>query len=168
MSDLSAALARTRTFVLDVDGVLTDGTILVSENGDLLRRMHIQDGYALQAAVRAGYRVCVITGGSSDGVRKRLARLGVVDFYSGVRDKTEVLVAYAERHGLDLAEALYVGDDLPDLGPMRRVGLACAPANARPEVIAEAHYVSPLSGGEACVRDLIERVLKLNGQWPAA
>ena len=166
MPDLTAAFARTRAFVLDVDGVLTDGTVAVSENGDLLRRMHIQDGYALQTAIRAGYRVCVITGGRSEGVRLRLARLGVVDYYSGVNDKTEVLVAYAERHGLDLAEALYVGDDLPDVGPMRRVGLACAPANARPEAMAAADYVSALGGGEACVRDLVERVLKLNGHWP--
>ena len=167
MPDLTDAFRATRAFVFDVDGVFTDGTIQVSENGDLLRTMHIHDGFAVKTAAEAGYRVCVITGGGSAGVRERFARLGVVDYYSGVLDKTEVLEAYAERHGIALVQALYMGDDLPDVGPMTRVGLACAPADARPEALAVAQYISPLSGGRGCVRDVIERVLKLNGHWPS-
>ena len=168
MADLARSFQAVTAFVFDVDGVFTDGTIQASEAGDLLRTMHIHDGFALKTAFQAGYRVCVITGGSSAGVRKRFSALGILDYYSGVIDKTEVLEAYAQRHAVDLSTALYMGDDLPDVGPMRCVGLACAPADARPEALAVAQYVSPLAGGQGCVRDVIERVLKLNGQWPAA
>ena len=129
--------------------------------------MHIHDGYAVKAASLAGYRICVITGGNSAGVRKRFAALGIHDYYSGVQDKSEVLRAYAERHAFDLATALYMGDDVPDVGPMRAVGLACAPADARPEALSAAHYISRLAGGNGCVRDVVERVLMLNGHWPA-
>lgn len=166
MPDLSDAFRAVSAFVFDVDGVFTDGSIQVSENGDLLRTMHIHDGFAVKEARLAGYRVAIITGGSSAGVAKRFRDLGIADVYSGVQDKTEVLMAYAKRHGIPLAEVLYLGDDLPDLAPMRRVGLACAPADARPEAVAAAKYVSPHRGGAGCVRDVIERVLKLNGHWP--
>lgn len=167
MTDLNASFRRTTTFFFDVDGVFTDGSIQVSEEGHLLRTMSIRDGFAVKTAIQAGYRVCVITGGSSAGVGKRFAALGVLDVYSGVGDKVEVLGAYAQRHGVELARALYIGDDLPDVGPMRRVGLACAPADAAPEVLAVAHFVSARAGGGGCVRDVVERVLRLNGHWPA-
>lgn len=166
MNDPSASFRTTKTFFFDVDGVFTDGTIQVSEDGHLLRTMSIRDGYSVKVAVEAGYRVCVITGGSSAGVAKRFSGLGVGDVYSGVRDKAKVLEAYARRHGIDLARALYLGDDLPDVAPMRLVGLPCAPADAAAEVLQVANYISPQTGGEGCVRDVVERVLKLNGHWP--
>ena len=166
MSEPPSLFRAITTFVLDVDGVLTDGTIQVNESGDLLRTMSIVDGFALKSALRAGYRIAVITGGDSAGVRRRFAKLGLVDYYSGVVDKAEVLAAYAERHAVDLSRALYMADDLPDVPPMQYVGLPCAPADARPEVLAVARYVSPHRGGAGCVRDVIERVMKLNGQWP--
>ena len=168
MPDPLSSFRDVRAFVFDVDGVFTDGTIQVTEAGELLRTMHIHDGLAVKIALEAGYRVCIITGGSSAGVGKRFAALGVADVYSGVTDKTEVLEAYAVRHGVALGSVLYMGDDLPDLGPMRCAGLACAPADARPEALAAAQYVSPRDGGAGCVRDVVERVLKLNGRWPAA
>lgn len=168
MPDIFAAFARIRTFAFDVDGVMTDARVRVTSTGELLREMNIRDGYALQLAVKCGYRVVVITGGTSEGVRLRLARLGVVDYYSGVHEKIVVLEAYLDRHGLAAADTLYLGDDLPDLGPMQLVGLPCAPADAAPEVLAEAAYISPERGGAGCVRDVIERVLKLNQDWPSA
>ncbi len=168
MKDIFAAFANIKTFAFDVDGVMTDSRVLVSENGELLRHMSIRDGYALQFAIKAGYRIVVITGGASNGVRERLARLGVVDYYSGVHDKAVVLHAYLDRHGLQADQTLYLGDDIPDLSAMAIVGLACAPADAAPEVLAKADYVSPLKGGEGCVRDVIERVLKLNQEWQVA
>ncbi len=168
MDNPLAAFANTEVLVFDVDGVMTDGNVLVSEAGELLRSVSIRDGFALQLAVRRGLRVGVITGGSSDGVRLRLAGLGIADYYSGVRDKAQVLRAYLERHGLEPATCLYMGDDLPDLPAMRLVGLPCAPADAAPEVLAQAAYVSPLPGGAGCVRDVVERVLKLRSRWAGA
>ena len=162
------AFARVTCFAFDVDGVMTDARVRVTESGELLREMSIRDGYALKYAVERGYRVVVLTGGRSEGVRRRLAGLGVADYYSGLTEKSATLVAYAERHQLDLGQVLYMGDDLPDLGPMQRCGLPCAPRDAVAEVLAAAAYVSPYSGGGGCVRDVIERTLKLRGDWAVA
>ena len=166
MAGVFDAFRAIRAFAFDVDGVMTDGRLHVTETGELLREMSVRDGYALQLAIRLGYRVVVITGGASEGVRLRLARLGVEDYYSGVEDKAEVLHAYIARHSLTAQHVLYMGDDLPDLAPMQLCGLACAPEDATPEVLAQAAYVSPHAGGRGCVRDVIERVLKLNQHWP--
>ena len=157
--------ARVRAIVLDVDGVLTGAHVLATEGGELVRALSIRDGYAIKRALRAGLRVAIITGGRSEGVRKRFAALGVDDYYSGVQDKAPVLRAYAERHGVALADVLYAGDDLPDLGPLRICGIACAPADACAEVLAEADYVSPRRGGEHCGRDIVEQVLRAQGKW---
>lgn len=154
-----------RTFVFDVDGVMTDGTVLVYETGEQVRRMSTRDGYSLQLAVKKGYRVLVISGGSSEGVRQRLEYLGIRDVYLKVHDKVTVLTEYARRFGLDEKDMLYMGDDIPDYGPMQYVGLACAPADAAPEIRHIAAYISSFNGGQGCVRDVIEKVLKLNGHW---
>jgi len=160
--------SKIKAFVFDVDGVMTAGTVLVSEAGDLLRTVSIRDGYAVQLAIKLGYRVAIITGGASAGVQKRFAKLGVTDYYSGVQSKKEVYLAYLERHGLQSDEVLYMGDDIPDYEVMKLAGLAAAPADACPEILSVSHYVSSQSGGNGCVRDVIERVLKLNGSWPVA
>ena len=154
-----------RTFVFDVDGVMTDGTVLVYETGEQVRRMSTRDGYSLQLAVKKGYRVLVISGGSSEGVRQRLEYLGIRDVYLKVHDKVTVLTEYARRFGLDEKDMLYMGDDIPDYGAMQYVGLACAPADAAPEIRHIAAYISSFNGGQGCVRDVIEKVLKLNGHW---
>ena len=154
-----------RTFVFDVDGVMTDGSVLVYETGEQVRRMSTRDGYSLQLAVKKGYRVVVISGGSSEGVRKRLEYLGIKDIYLNVHDKVKVLDEYAKEHGLDEKDMLYMGDDIPDHGAMQHVGLACAPADAAPEIRHMAAYISSFNGGQGCVRDVIEKVLKLNGHW---
>jgi 3-deoxy-D-manno-octulosonate 8-phosphate phosphatase (KDO 8-P phosphatase) len=154
-----------RTFVFDVDGVMTDGSVLVYETGEQVRRMSTRDGYSLQLAVKKGYRVLVISGGSSEGVRQRLEYLGIRDVYLKVHDKVTVLTEYARRFGLDEKDMLYMGDDIPDYGAMQYVGLACAPADAAPEIRHIAAYISSFNGGQGCVRDVIEKVLKLNGHW---
>lgn len=154
-----------RTFVFDVDGVMTDGSVLVFETGEQVRRMNTRDGYCLQLAVKKGYRVVVISGGTSEGVRQRLQYLGIKDIFLNVHDKVALLVRYAKDHGLDEKDMLYMGDDIPDYAAMQHVGLACAPSDAAPEIRHIAAYISSFAGGQGCVRDVVEKVLKLNGQW---
>jgi 3-deoxy-D-manno-octulosonate 8-phosphate phosphatase (KDO 8-P phosphatase) len=153
------------TFIFDVDGVLTNSQVLVMEDGKLLRQMSIRDGYALKLAVKTGYNVCVITGGKSEGVKTRLQNLGVRDIYTGISDKLEAYEEYIYAYELDEGKILYMGDDLPDYAVMRRVGMATCPQNAAHELFDIATYVSPQNGGEGCARDVIEKVLKLNGDW---
>jgi len=154
-----------RTFVFDVDGVMTDGSVGVFESGEQVRRMSTRDGYSLQLAVKKGYRVIVVSGALSEGVRQRLHYLGITDIFLDIHDKAEVLRQYARDHALDAKDMLYMGDDIPDLQPMQYVGLACAPADAAPEIRHIAAYISSFNGGQGCVRDVIEKVLKLNGHW---
>lgn len=153
------------TFVFDVDGVLTDGTVLVMENGLQARRMHIKDGFALQMAHKNGYRVKVISGGNSPEVKDRLEKLGVKEVHMSVLDKAAHLSAYIKKHNLKKEEVLYMGDDLPDIPAMQVAGLPCCPADAVAEVKAACKYVSHLGGGQACVREVIEKVLKLHDKW---
>jgi len=156
---------KIKAFVLDVDGVLTDGTLLLLEDGQMARRMNIKDGYALQLAVKKGYHILVISGGSSDAVKLRLQKLGVVEVNMNVPDKKIVLLKYMTTYSLEKEQVLYMGDDIPDLLPMQMAGLACCPADAVPEIKNIAHYISVNNGGFGCVRDVIEKVLKLNGHW---
>lgn len=153
------------TFVFDVDGVLTDGTVLVLESGLQARRMNIKDGFALQMAQQNGYRVKIISGGNSPEVKDRLEKLGVKDVDMAVMDKQQLLLQYMAANELKKEEVLYMGDDLPDLPAMQVVGLACCPADAVSEIKDMANYISPFNGGLACVRDVIEKVLKIKGQW---
>jgi 3-deoxy-D-manno-octulosonate 8-phosphate phosphatase (KDO 8-P phosphatase) len=154
-----------RTFVFDVDGVMTDGSVLVFANGEQVRRMNTRDGYSLQLALKKGYRILVISGGSDEGVRQRLLYLGIHDIYLNIHNKVAVLEEYARTHQLDEKDMLYMGDDIPDYGPMQYVGLACAPSDAAAEIRHIAAYISSFGGGQGCVRDVIEKVLKLNGHW---
>ncbi len=154
-----------RAFVFDIDGVLTDGMLLVPEQGELLRMMNIKDGYALQLAVKKGYHVWVISGGKSTAAQGRLARLGVSEVYIQVNNKTALLLDLVQRHGLKQEEVLYMGDDMPDIAPMQACGLACCPADAAVDVKQMATYISPLAGGKGCARDVIEKVLKIRGDW---
>jgi 3-deoxy-D-manno-octulosonate 8-phosphate phosphatase (KDO 8-P phosphatase) len=154
-----------KTFIFDVDGVLTNSQLLVTEAGELLRFMNVRDGYAIKKAVRAGYRVCIITGGASEGVVKRLEGLEVNDIFWGVSDKVEVFLSYVRSNQLETGAILYMGDDLPDYEVMRLVGLPACPADAAQEILEVAQYISPKKGGEGAVRDVIEKVLKLNDEW---
>lgn len=154
-----------RTFVLDVDGVLTDGTLQLLPGGEMSRKMNIKDGYAMQLAVKKGYRVVVISGGKSESVVSRLQGLGIKDIYTGVLDKKEKLQDYVFELDLRWEEILYMGDDIPDYQPMQLVGLPTCPADAAPEIKSISKYISPLPGGHGCVREVMEKVLKLNGHW---
>ena len=155
------------TFVFDIDGVLTDGTIFVFDTGEQVRRMNIKDGYALQLAVKMGYRIIAISGADSEAARLRLNKLGVADVFTKVGNKKEKLGDYIREHKLKWKEILFMGDDMPDHDVMQYVGLSCAPLDAVPEIKHIAKYISPKKGGHGCVRDVIEKVLKLNNHWHA-
>jgi len=153
------------TFVFDVDGVLTDGTLFVFDDGQFVRRMNIKDGFALQLAVKKGYRVAIISGGTSDAVTQRLNKLGIQDVFMQVTDKKAKLTAYAQQYNLKWHEVLFMGDDIPDYEVMKQVGVPCAPADAAMEIRQIAKYIAQLPGGQGCVREVIEKVLKLNNNW---
>ncbi len=153
------------TFVFDVDGVFTDGTLLITTEGEMLRKMSVKDGYALKTALTKGYNVCIISGGTNEGVRNRLKGLGVSDIYLGAHHKEEPLKEYLDSNGIDPRNVLYMGDDLPDIPPMLSVGLPTCPQDAVPEVKAASKYISHKVGGDECVRDVIEQVLKVRGDW---
>ncbi|WP_118976110.1 KdsC family phosphatase [Taibaiella koreensis] len=154
-----------KVFVFDIDGVLTDGMLHVQEDGELLRRMNIKDGYALQLAIKKGYKVWVISGGKTQAVRNRLDKLGVTEVHVAIDDKTSLLRRLIEAGGYQAAELLYMGDDMPDKASMLLCGLRTCPADAVSDIKQIAHYISPLKGGAGCARDVIEKVLKINGHW---
>lgn len=153
------------TFVLDVDGVLTDGTIHVTQNGEMLRNMNIRDGYAMKAAVENGYNVCIISGGKNDGVRIRLNNLGIKEVHLGVHDKVVILQEYLKNYNIDPSQVLYMGDDIPDYWVMQQVGLPSCPQDAVPEIKSVSRYISHKLGGQGAVRDVIEQVMKVQGKW---
>lgn len=153
------------TFVFDVDGVLTDGTVTIFPNGELVRKMNTKDGYALKTAIDKGYRVCIISGGTNEGVRSRLQGLGVKDIYLGAHNKIDQLEEYVTSNNIELKEVLYMGDDIPDLQVMQQVALAACPKDAVPEIQEIARYISQKKGGQGCVRDVIEQVLKVQDKW---
>lgn len=158
-------LHHVKSFVFDMDGVLTDGNIIVLENGQMARTMSTRDGYALQHAVKNGYKVGVISGGKSEPAKNRLEKLGVHDIYIGITDKVEALREFMRIHDLKYENILYMGDDMPDYEVMRLCGIPCCPKGAAPEIKELSVYVSDKKGGEGCVRDVIEQVMKVQGKW---
>lgn len=149
-----------------MDGVLTDGNLLIDNENNWLRKMNIRDGYALQLAVQSGYEILVISGSNSSPVLKRLNRLGVTGVFMKVTQKEEFLKKYVDERKLSIDELLFMGDDIPDYYCMKMAGIAACPADASFEIKEIASYISPFKGGEGCVRDVIEKVLKLNNKWP--
>ena len=154
-----------RLFVFDVDGVLTDGTILITGDGNYIRKMNVKDGYALQLAKKKGYAIMIISGSDAPAVQERMKKLGITDVHMKVTDKLHYLEEYMNTNKYERSQVLFMGDDMPDLEAMAYAGLACCPADAVPEAKAAATYISPYKGGETCVRDVIEKVLKLNNHW---
>ncbi|WBL23649.1 KdsC family phosphatase [Zunongwangia sp. HRR-M8] len=153
------------TFVFDVDGVLTDASVHVTTDGQLLRSMNIKDGYALKQAIKSGYTVCIISGGKNEGVRIRLRDLGITDIYLGITDKVEQLDEFFDIYNIKPENVLYMGDDIPDMYPMKLIGLPTCPQDAVPEVKEVSKYISHKKGGKGCVRDVIEQVMKVQGKW---
>ena len=156
---------KVTTFIFDIDGVLTDGTVLVLRDGLQARQMHVKDGFGLQMAMKNGYNVFVISGGISEESKQRLQYLGLKEIHIGISDKTSFVAELLTNKKIKWEEVLYMGDDLPDMPLMKKVGLSCCPADAVSEVKSLAKYISPINGGWGCVRDVIEKVLKVNGHW---
>lgn len=158
-------LKHITSFVIDIDGVLTDATVLVTESGEQLRRFNVRDGYALQLAIKKGYKICIISGGKSQSVVFRLKGLGITDIHLGIEEKLEVYNSFIAAHNLKPEQVLYMGDDIPDIAVMRIAGVGVCPVDAVEEVKQVSQYISPKEGGHGCVRDVIEKVLKIQGNW---
>ncbi len=153
------------TFIFDIDGVLTDSSVHVSQNGEMLRIMNIRDGFAMKAAIESGYNLCIISGGSNDGVRIRIQNLGIKDIYLGSSDKVKTFQEYAEMYNINPEQVLYMGDDIPDYHVMKLVGLPTCPQDAVAEIKAISKYISHKNGGKGAVREIIEQVMKVQGKW---
>ena len=154
-----------KAFIFDVDGVLTDSSVLVTSEGEMLRKMSTRDGFALKTAVDAGFLVCIISGGKNEGVRKRLAGLGVKEISLGAHDKVVHLNELFEKYQLKTENVVYMGDDIPDYPVMKGIGLPCCPQDAVPEIKGISKYISHKKGGKGAARDVIEQVLKVQGKW---
>lgn len=165
MSSIDYDLARIKAFAFDVDGVLSPSTIPLGNDGMPCRMVNIKDGYALQLAVKRGFKIAIITGGTSQAVERRFRALGITDIFQGASMKLPVLKEWMERQWLDPKEVIYMGDDIPDLQALRHVELSCAPADAAAEVRMTARYISRFTGGYGCVRDVVEQVLKAHNLW---
>ena len=168
MNEDKALLSKITTFIFDYDGVMTDGTVYMDSNGDPLRTSNVKDGYALQLASKLGYHVAVISGAIVTNITKRLNSLGVKDVFTGAADKVEVLVEYMQQCQLSPEQIAFMGDDIPDLTVMQKVGVPACPADAAEEVKAISRFISDRKGGCGCVRDLIEQTLKVQGKWLSA
>ncbi len=158
-------LTKIKGLAFDVDGVLATNKVLLFSGEDFPRTANIKDGYAMQLAVKRGFQLAIITGGRSEAVRTRYETLGVQSIYMGSAVKIDQFEDWLLCSGLKPEEVLYMGDDIPDYEVMQACGLPCAPADADPEIKQIARYISDKSGGEGCVRDVIEQVLKAHGLW---
>jgi 3-deoxy-D-manno-octulosonate 8-phosphate phosphatase (KDO 8-P phosphatase) len=153
------------TFVFDYDGVFTDGKVLLTNDDEPIRAINTKDTYALQIARKMGLNVVIITGGKSKSLELVLNRLGVTDIYMRAHNKTETLKEHLEKEGIKLENVLYMGDDIPDYQSMQGVKLPCCPLDAAEEIRTISKYISHKKGGEGCVRDVIEQVMKVKGKW---
>lgn len=160
-----AEFKKITTFIFDIDGVLTDSTVLLLDGGLQSRRMNIKDGLGLQMAIKNGFSVMAISGSFSEPVTHRLQKLGIGDVYMSVLNKKNFVDEHRSKNNLQWDEILYMADDLPDLALMKMVGLPCCPADAVPEILELSKYISPVNGGFGCVRDVIEKVLRVQDKW---
>ena len=168
MSNFKVKLNKIKAFVFDVDGVFTDGLVIATENGDLLRSHNAKDGYALRVAVLQHFPVAIITGGSSESIPKRFVQIGVdiSDIYLKSHNKIPDFYDFCSKHNIKPEEVLFMGDDIPDTGILKICGISTCPADAVTEVKEICEYISIYSGGKGCVRDVIEQTLKIQGKWP--
>ena len=158
-------LKKIKAIIFDIDGVLSSETITLSADGVPLRTVNIKDGYAIQLAMKLGLRIVILTGANTPSVRVRYEGLGVEDIYLGCAVKIETYDAFLAKYGLTDEEVMYMGDDIPDLEIMRRVGCPVCPKDACAEIKAISTYVSDIEGGRGCGRDVIEQVLRAQGKW---
>lgn len=165
MGNFKEDIARVKAFVLDVDGVMTDGGIMVLPDGDFARKFNIKDGFAISYAKKKGYVFAIITGGRGKCLELRIEMLGIEHSYVSCLDKLGALNNFLSVTGLAPDEVMYMGDDIPDVDPMMNIGVPVCPADACPEVLNAARYISAYKGGEGCVRDVVEQVLRARGDW---
>ncbi|MBK85770.1 MAG: 3-deoxy-D-manno-octulosonate 8-phosphate phosphatase [Flavobacteriaceae bacterium] len=158
-------LKNINTLIFDVDGVLTDSSVFVTTEGEMLRTMNTRDGFALKSAVDSGLNVCIISGGTNEGVRRRLKSLGLKNIILGAHNKLKNLKLLIKELDVNSDKIMYMGDDIPDIPAMLEVGLPCCPQDAAPEVKAISLYISHLNGGQGVARDIIEQILKIQGHW---
>jgi len=165
MTNFKEDLTKVKAFVFDIDGVLSLQTISLNSFGVPNRTVNLRDGYAVQLAVKKGYLVAIISGSNSKEYLRRLKQLGVKDVYLNSRSKLEHFNTFLRKHGLDKNDVLFMGDDIPDYEVMKVAGVPVCPADADSEIKQVALYVSDKRGGEGCVRDVIEQVLRLHNKW---
>ncbi len=165
MLNFKQKLNKITTLIFDVDGVFTDGKILVMENGEVVRNMYSKDGYAVHLAVKKKYNIVIISGGNNRAVKSILQKSGVEHVFINQHDKLQCYKDFIYTHDIKEEEVLYMGDDLPDYEVMSRVGVAACPNNSAPEIKSICSYISPMNGGEGCVRDIIEQVMRVQGTW---
>ncbi|WP_298764763.1 HAD family hydrolase [uncultured Polaribacter sp.] len=158
-------LPKINTFIFDVDGVLTNGMLTIMPDGELVRHMNVKDGYAMKNALNKGYRICIISGGTNLGVKNRLMALGIEDVFLGAHDKIKQYNLLLEKYNLQPENILYMGDDVPDYPVMKLVGLPACPNDAVREIQQVSKYISDKKGGDGCVRDVIEQVLRVQQKW---
>ena len=165
MANYKENLQHINTFIFDYDGVLTDGSVITTSDGEVYRTTSVKDGYALQLAWKKGYRVAVISGARSESMVHRMKALQVTDVFMGVEKKQVTFRNYLKEHNLKPEQVLYMGDDIPDYEVMLEAGISACPADAAEEIKSVAKYISHFNGGKGCVRDVIEQVLKVQGKW---
>lgn len=153
------------TIMMDMDGVLTDGRVITLENGEHLRFINSKDAYAIQHAVKSGYRLALLSGGHSVGVERRMKALGVEHVFMRVPSKLQVYEEFKLAHELKDEEILYIGDDMPDYEVVQQAGIGCCPADAAADILAIADYVTTTGGGHGAVREVIEKVMKVQDNW---
>lgn len=159
-------LKNITTFIFDVDGVLTDGSVILLPTGEQIVKTNIKDGYALQLAIKKGYKVCIISGKKSEALKIRLKELGINDVYLGITEKMDSFEDYLFSNHLKAEEIMYMGDDMPDYEVMQKAGIAACPEDAAEEIKAISIYISNKKGGHGCARDVIEQVMKVQEKWP--
>ncbi len=165
MGNFKEDIARCEAFVFDVDGVMTDGGIIPTPDGDFIRRYDAKDGYALAYAAKMGYRICIISGGRGKMLARRLEMLGLKEYFLDCMDKITTMRNYFAENGINPENVIYMGDDIPDLECMREVGIPVCPADAAMEVVEASRYISEYRGGHGAVRDIVEQVLRARGDW---
>ena len=158
-------LSQITTFIFDVDGVLTDGSVILESSGEMVRTMHTKDGYALQHAVKKGFHIVIISGGNSVMVKKRLEGLGIEHIYLGKDHKLPVLNEHLQKHNISINQVLYMGDDIPDLPCLKVVGVSSCPKDASVEVREVCDYISHINGGKGCARDVLEQTMRIQNKW---
>lgn len=162
---MAADLKDIRTFIFDIDGVLTSGSVLVTEEGEMLRSVNIKDGYALQHAIKQGYKIAIISGGSSEGMLLRFKGLGITEIYLGQKNKLDAFHKILVDFGVSAEQVAYVGDDMPDYPVLKLAGLPCCPADAATDIREICQYISNVKGGYGVARDILEKAMKTQGTW---